>query len=264
MNRLPINRILLKLEAKTRIMRARPSAILMGMIAMAAFLVIQMLILGVLGLSNVQFEIPETVTTYDAYVTAMEQLQEQIYTFVENYRPALTSVIIAAALTLMREMVSVGFSIYALHISREEKAEIGNLMDGFPIFGRVIVLLILRTVIVSLLMMLFVIPGVIVSYRYRQALYLLVERPDLSPAGCLRESGRLMRGRKMELFVLDLSFFGWYLAQIIPLVGSILAIWVLPYTQITYAGYYCHIAGPRTSSDGKPYTDAEFTDLPDT
>ena len=72
-----------------------------------------------------------------------------------------------------------------------------------------------------------------------------------------------MRSRKLELFLLDLSFFGWFLAESLPMVGSILAIWVLPYTQITYAGYYCHIAGPRTTPDGKSYTDAEFTDLPD-
>lgn len=244
-------------------MRARPSAVLTAMIAMAIFLVIQMLIPGVLGLSNVQIEIPETITSYDAYIAASEQLEEQIYTFLKHYRPAAASVVIALALILMREMVSVGFSIYSLHIAREEKADIGNLMDAFPIFGRVIVLLVVRTVIVSLLTLLFVIPGVIASYRYRQALYLLVEHPEQSPIQCLRASGRLMRSRKLELFLLDLSFFGWFLAESLPMVGSILAIWVLPYTQITYAGYYCHIAGPRTTPDGKSYTDAEFTDLPD-
>lgn len=264
MNLLPINRQYLKLDAKTRIVRSKPNALVMAMILTAVFLVLEMLIPNVLGLSNIPVEVPETVTSYDAYMAAVEQMNEQLRSFFENYHPSAIALLLAALLYLMHEMLSVGFTIYALHIARDEKADYGNLLDAFPIFGRLIVLLVLESVIVFVLTLLLVIPGVIMAYRYRQALYLLVEHPEYSPVRCLKESGKLMKGHKLELFVLDLSFLGWILLQnLVPVAGTILGIWVLPYMAVTYARYYTILTGPRTTPDGKPFSEGDYTDLPE-
>lgn len=261
MSSLPVNRIYLKMDAKARIMRSKPNALLMSAILMGAYLILEMLIPGVLGLSNIPVDVPERVTSYDAYMAASEQATEQMLAFFENYHPSVTALILAAALYLMHEMLHVGFQVYALHIARDQKAEIGNLMDGFSIFGRVIVLLILQGVIVSLLTLLLIVPGVIAAYRYRQAMYLLIEHPDYSPVRCLKESGRLMRGHKVELFTLDVSFLGWVLAQMfVPIFGTMIGIWVIPYTEITYANYYCILSGPIRTPDGKPFIEGDFTE----
>ena len=263
MNPLPINRPYLKLDAKTRIMRSKPSALVMGMILIAVFLVLEMLIPSVLGLNQIPIDMPEKVTSYDAYMAAVEKMNEQMEAFLRAYRPSAIAVILALLLYLMHEMLSVGFQIYALHIARDEKADYGNLLDAFPIFGRVLALLILQAVIVSVFSLLLIIPGVIMHYRYRQAMYLLIEHPEDSPVQCLKKSAALMKGRKGELFALDLSFLGWVLLQsLLPYAGTIIGIWVMPYTAITYARYYTILSGPRTTPDGKPFTDGEYTDLP--
>ena len=257
-------RQLLKIDAKTRIIRSKPNALVMAMILIAVFLVLEMLIPAVLGLDHIPIEVPETVTSYDAYMEWVDQANEQMEAFFRSYRPSAIAVVLSLALMLMHEMLSVGFRIYALHIARDEKADYGNLLDGFPIFGRLFALYVVQGLIVAVCTLAFVLPGIYMSYRYRQSLYLLVEHPEYSPIRCLRESAALMRGRKMELFVLDLSFLGWVLMQnMLPYAGTILGIWVMPYTAITYARYYTLLAGPRTSPDGKPFTDAEYTDLPD-
>ena len=258
---LPINRILLKLEAKTRIRRSRPSALMIAMLVIAGLLMLEMLSAGVLGLTNIPIEMPEKITNMETYELAVQSMNEQLFTFFRNYRPSPVAVALALALSLMHLMLNAGFTIYALHIARDEKADYGNLLDAFPIFGRVLALVILRGLIVFVLSLAFVIPGVIMAYRYRQTFYLLVEHPEYSVVRCLKESGRLMRGRKAELFVLDLSFLGWKIAQsAIPYFGTFIGVWVLPYTEITYAGYYCHIAGAKTAPDGKPFIEGEFRD----
>ena len=92
----------------------------------------------------------------------------------------------------------------------------------------------LEIVFIYLWTLLLIVPGIIAAYRYRQALYLLIENPELSPLDCLRFSSQMMVGHKWELFVLDLSFLGWYLLCLLP--GAI--VWVEPYTRITYTNYY--------------------------
>ena len=72
----------------------------------------------------------------------------------------------------------------------------------------------------------------------RQALYLLLDHPEMGVTECIRESKRLMRGHKAELFILDLSFIGWALLSVIPFVS----IYTIPYTEATYALYYCQLA----------------------
>jgi len=107
-------------------------------------------------------------------------------------------------------------------------------MDGFQHFLKIIGLNIVSGIFVFLWSLLFVIPGIVASYRYRQALYLLLDHPEMGIMECIRESKRLMRGHKAELFVLDLSFIGWALLSIIPFVS----VYTLPYTESTYALYY--------------------------
>ena len=45
--------------------------------------------------------------------------------------------------------------------------------------------------------------------RYNMAPYLLADRPDAGPSLAIRRSVEMMRGRKWELFKLQLSFLGW-------------------------------------------------------
>ena len=54
--------------------------------------------------------------------------------------------------------------------------------------------------------LLFFIPGVIATYRYRQTWFLKIGHPDWTASACIKESGRLMKGHKWQAFWLDLTY----------------------------------------------------------
>ncbi|MBQ9517039.1 MAG: DUF975 family protein [Eubacterium sp.] len=93
-----------------------------------------------------------------------------------------------------------------------------------------------KSILLALLYMLLIIPGVIFSYKWRFSTYILAEHPEMSFGDAMRASDKMTKGHKWELFVLDLSFLGWYLLMI-PTIGLI-SIYVTPYVSTTVALYY--------------------------
>lgn len=252
------DRAMLKLDARERMRRYQPNPIVIGLIVFLLTWVLQYLSLNVLGIN---FEIRITgqnFTTPQDMIDFMSDLQDQ---FLSHFHPSLFAVILALALTAMNAMVDVGHVIYALHVTREEKADYGNLLDGFAVFFRVIALKLLQLLIVYLFSLLFLVPGIIMYYRYRQAVYLLLDHPERSPMECLRASGELMRGHKMELFLLDLSFIGWAILQyVIPP----FAIWLWPYQALTYANYYRALRGEKIPAEKGPRIyEGDYTEITD-
>ena len=66
-------------------------------------------------------------------------------------------------------------------------------------------------VMIAALVLMFV--GMIrAMYRYRLASYVLADAPETGINAAIRRSKEIMKGRKMELFSLEVSFVGWYLA----------------------------------------------------
>ncbi len=147
--------------------------------------------------------------------------------------------LLAAALEIISTMIGVGLTFYALRVVRREAAGFANLFDAFGLFFRVLWLEILMSVFAFLWSLLLVVPGIIALYKYRQAIYLLFDHPEWGAYRCIQESKAMMRGHKWELFVLDLSFLGWYILSAFPPV----LIYVTPFTELTYAGYYDQLSG---------------------
>ena len=137
---------------------------------------------------------------------------------------------------VMMQILAVGYMSFTLNISRRYPTGMADLADGFSMTFKVFALIFLQGMFIFLWSLLLVVPGIIASYRYRQAYYILLDDPDKSPLQCIRESKELMLGHKAELFVLDLSFIGWQFLILISF--NILAIWILPYIETTYAMYY--------------------------
>ena len=89
--------------------------------------------------------------------------------------------------------------------------------------------------------LLFVIPGIVKSYAYSMSMYVLAENKGKAALECIEESKKMTNGRKMDLFVLDLSFIGWHLLAGITF--GIAYIWVLPYVSATKANVYNLLKG---------------------
>ncbi len=152
---------------------------------------------------------------------------------------SVVGVLLCTALSIMVSVVSIGFTMYCVFTSRNQEAGIGTLFDGFGMFFKVLWLLILEYVYTFLWSLLFIVPGIIASYRYRMAIYLLIDDPTKGANQCIKESKELMKGRKMELFVLDLTLIGWMFLASIPIGG----IFAYPYIETVYANYYNVITG---------------------
>lgn len=84
--------------------------------------------------------------------------------------------------------------------------------------------------------------NIYVGLGYSMVPYLLADNPGLSASGALSESLRMTRGRRWELFVMQLSFFGWLLLVSVTLMIG--AVYVYPYIEGTMAAYYLAFSKP--------------------
>lgn len=244
------NRVMLKADARCRTVSCQPSPILAGLILFALGMLISTLTSYLMGMDRLA-----TALT-DAARFGTEAVEQAYLSFLEHYSVSGFAIALVVALRIMSYMVSVGFAIFTLHVSRDEKAEFGNLFDGFGLFFRVLWLGILEGLLIFLWSLLLVVPGIVAAYRYRQALYLLLDHPERSAWQCLRESGALMSGHKWELFVLDLSFLGW---AMLSAMFAPVSIWLDPYRAITNAGFYNRLIAAR---GGAHVIEGSFTDIP--
>ena len=88
--------------------------------------------------------------------------------------------------------------------------------------------------------LLFIIPGIIKSISYAMTPYILADCPDVKAKDALKLSMRMMKGHKMEYFVLGLSFIGWILLSVITL-GLVEVFYAGPYMENTFAAYYLNL-----------------------
>lgn len=78
---------------------------------------------------------------------------------------------------------------------------------------------------------LFIIPGIVKMYSYRQMFFIIAEARDIDVRKAMNLSKKISRGHRMSLFLMDLSFLGWLFLTV--LTGGILGLWVIPYITMT-------------------------------
>ncbi len=115
-------------------------------------------------------------------------------------------------------------------------------------FGRNLLVGLLKNIFIALWSLLFVIPGVVKSYSYAMTEYLAWLHPDWDWNVCMNESKRLTKGHKGDLFMLDLSFIGWYLVGSLCLGVGML--WVYPYHEMSKINYYEAILAESEAAGG--------------
>jgi len=145
-------------------------------------------------------------------------------------------VVIAALFLLVIPYVTAGITSFCMKIARGEDAKIIEIFEQNHILVKSVIMNLLIYLFIALWSLLFVIPGIVAYYRYRFAYYVLVDNPKMSVMEALKESKRLTKGKKLDMFVLDLSFIGWWLlAMVAFMIGNL---WLEPYIKITYAVLY--------------------------
>ena len=236
-----IDRTAAKLQAKQLIRESQPS--------MLTAALLYTLLTALIGWLSLRLTGVDTNTMNEMLQLASEGNSEAVMEMMTKATPSAGASLIDSLLRLAMAVVGVGFSLFVMNSVRRSQPAIGNLLDGFGMFPRVLFLIILQIVFIFLWSLLLVIPGIIAAYRYSFAVYVMIDHPEMSAMDCLRESKRLTTGYKRQLFLLDLSFIFWFLLTMIPVVGYIAQVYVAPYMESAKVLYYEQI---RALQDGKP------------
>lgn len=137
---------------------------------------------------------------------------------------------------ILSGLFTFGYLSFFLKISRNEDVEINELWSKTSMFMTFIAAAILISLFTTLWTLLLIIPGIIAAYSYQMTLYILLDNPDMNVMDAIKESKRMMKGHKMDYFVLQLSFIGWIILGIFTL--GILYLWLVPYMSVTMCNFY--------------------------
>ena len=115
-------------------------------------------------------------------------------------------------------LIPMGYAITVVFLGflRGEKLEVKGLFKYYP-SGRVWILGVFAALYTLLWALLLLIPGIIKSYSYAMAPYILKDNPEMGAEEAIVESMKMMKGYKLKLFLLDLSFIGWIILMILTL-----------------------------------------------
>lgn len=113
------------------------------------------------------------------------------------------------------------------------------LFGGFnsaKIFFKQVGVVVLNTILCALWAILLVVPGIIKGLAYSMYPYVLRDEPDLSVWQTLKKSEAIMKGYKGKLFLMYLSFVGWFILGAFTF--GILYIWLTPYVMTSTVKFY--------------------------
>lgn len=113
------------------------------------------------------------------------------------------------------------------------------LFGGFnsaKIFFKQVGVVVLNTILCALWAILLIVPGIIKGLAYSMYPYVLRDEPDLSVWQTLKKSEAIMKGYKGKLFLMYLSFVGWFILGAFTF--GILYIWLTPYVMTSTVKFY--------------------------
>lgn len=175
--------------------------------------------------------------------SSTSQNTDQTPSYTQQAEPINVSVSVgggAAALLLnilVFNVLKVGCSSFFLRNACGQ-ASLNNLLDGFRTdYGKNVLTMFLVRLFTVLWSLLFVIPGIMKAYSYRLVPYILTDMPQLSQKQAMQLSTQLMHGSRWRAFVLDLSFIGWEILNVLTL-GILGLFYVNPYVHATNAELY--------------------------
>ncbi|MCI8957282.1 MAG: DUF975 family protein [Eubacterium sp.] len=122
--------------------------------------------------------------------------------------------------------------------NRTDNPQFGEIAFGFKDgYLNIVKIMFCRNLFITLWSLLFVIPGIVKAYEYRMIPYLLAENPNMEMSEAFGRTKNMMYNNKMDAFVLDLSFLGWYLLTAFTC-GVLAIFYVTPYVYLTETELY--------------------------
>lgn len=165
----------------------------------------------------------------------------------------LVSIVVAASLFVSIFFVGpalVGLSYFSLESFRKRKSTLEDVIrPGVDNYFKTFLIGIIKPIFIFFWSLLLFIPGIIKSYSYAMAEFIVADNPDLDTFEAITKSRELMDGNKFKLFKLHLSFFGWFLLVIVTL--GIASAYVLPYIKLAETAFYLDLINDPALVYGK-------------
>ena len=166
----------------------------------------------------------------------------------------LMSLALSIAVILFSGALALGHCKYYIDLVAENRQdEVSVIFSRFDIFLKAMGLNLFMALFIWLWSLLFIVPGIIATYRYRLAPYLMAENPGLGIREAVNMSKELMAGHKWRLFCLELSFIGWGILS--ALTCGIGDLWLQPYISAATAAFYVDLTGRNIPMAGEPNPD---------
>ena len=134
--------------------------------------------------------------------------------------------------------ISIGYAVAhrELYVNGDSSLVRNTFKNAFTGYFRNVLAMLLMYVFVVLWSLLLIVPGIVKSLSYAMTPYIIKDNPELSPNQAINLSMKMMKGYKLKLFWLTLSFIGWIFLCVLTL--GIGLLWVMPYMQTTMAAFY--------------------------
>lgn len=138
--------------------------------------------------------------------------------------------------------ITLGLKLFNIRlVANQHQKPFSTLFERFDIVLKALLLQLAMFFFIFLWTLLFIIPGIIASYRYALAPYLMAQNPGLGVMEAISQSKQMMTGHKGRLFLLELSFIGWVLLCF--LTAGIGFLWLFPYINASEAAFYLDLTG---------------------
>lgn len=156
--------------------------------------------------------------------------------------------VVAVVQFIIGSFVSLGLATYNLNLIDGKEARVGQIFCHTSIMGKAIWLRLRMSIFTFLWSLLLVIPGIIKSYSYSMAGFIMSENPEMSAKEAMEVSMRMMKGNKWRLFCLQLSFIGWGILCVFTF--GIGYLWLNPYMNAATAAFYDEISRNEAVGEG--------------
>ncbi|MBE0601208.1 MAG: DUF975 family protein [Firmicutes bacterium] len=142
--------------------------------------------------------------------------------------------------------LTVGYSYFSLRVYRGETVEITDMLStGFRDYMKTLVGILWMYLFTFLWSLLLIVPGIVKAIAYSMTPYILAEQDDVSAQDAIKVSMEMTDGHKMEIFVMGLSFIGWWLLSALTF-GILAFFFTGPYTATSFAGLYEELKAIQT------------------
>lgn len=221
-----------------------------------AFLVSIVIVIGLMNGNGSSYKLNEDGSSSN---DILRYIIDEVPEFTVNYRNVFL-IALGFALIMIAFRIFVGFSLevggrkYFIQSAQYKDNEkcFSYAFNGNNYFG-IIITMLLKAIYNFLWTLLFIIPGIIKYYAYRMVPYILADNPNIGAKEAINLSNKMTDGHKFDMFVLDLSFIGWYiLGLIVFFVGVFL---VNPYAFATEAELYLVLRSNAIENDFCSYND---------